>query len=187
MNPRTKCSCSRQLTIKNRRTHYCRLHTTAWFHSFFLRNISSDMECEVEAIFAFAIYHELSRVNLIFCPFPSIPNYAVEYKWPLSVFLWIIWLFKTWHITEYRIFCLCNFHVKCCSQKYFVYLCSIIISKTLQIFQTSRCHLKTLGARRAAWSEFQDPGHAKFRRHRTRMATPATWCPAILRFWISVL
>jgi len=48
--------------------------------------------------------------------------------------LWISSLSKTGHITENRLDRLCNFHVKCFSQKCFVYLCSIIISKIEQIF-----------------------------------------------------
>lgn len=53
----------------------------------------------------------------------------------LFQFFWIITLFKTGHMTEYRLIGLCNFDMKCFSQKCFVYLCSMIISKIEQIFQ----------------------------------------------------
>jgi hypothetical protein len=36
------------------------------------------MECEIVTVFAFAIYHEVSRVNLILGPIPSTPTYPVE-------------------------------------------------------------------------------------------------------------
>jgi hypothetical protein len=64
-----------QAVSNTKRTHsLLQVTKTAWFYSFFLRNISNDVECEVVTVFAFAIYHEVSRVNLNLCHF-SVHSY----------------------------------------------------------------------------------------------------------------